>query len=154
MDVWTRGLRGELPCYGVYETADGQYVALGALEPHFWAAFCRAVGKEEWLGRAYDPELREEVATLFRQHTRTEWLGGERNTGILDVNEVPVAAVRALAEVADDGVLREEGVIVEDEFGRLHPALPLRFDQERPPAPTHIPKPGENSAEVEAIVKS
>ena len=35
-------LTGALPCYNLYETADGHTLALGALEPHFWERFCRA----------------------------------------------------------------------------------------------------------------
>ncbi len=153
VELWTQGLRGELPCYGIYETADGQHVALGALEPHFWAAFCRAVGKEEWLGRAYDAELREAVADLFRQYTRGQWLGEEGKEGLLNPDDIPVAPVRALSEVAEDEQLRSQGVIVEDEFGRPHPALPLRFDGERPPAPTHVPTPGEHTEEIEALLQ-
>ena len=40
-------LNGGWPCYGVYETADGGHVTLGALEPQFWANFCRLVGRED-----------------------------------------------------------------------------------------------------------
>ncbi|NIR32482.1 MAG: CoA transferase, partial [Gammaproteobacteria bacterium] len=40
-------LTGGLPCYGVYETGDGRYMALGALEHKFWRAFCEAVGRPD-----------------------------------------------------------------------------------------------------------
>jgi crotonobetainyl-CoA:carnitine CoA-transferase CaiB-like acyl-CoA transferase len=40
-------LNGGLPCYGVYETADGGYMALGALESKFWQAFCEAVARPD-----------------------------------------------------------------------------------------------------------
>ena len=38
-------------CYNVYETADGQWLALGALEPKFWTGFCERIGRPD-LGRA------------------------------------------------------------------------------------------------------
>lgn len=69
-------LTGKQACYGVYETADGAYVTLAALEPHFWAAFCEAVDRREWLPRQYDPDqssLRAEIATLFRAQPRAHW---------------------------------------------------------------------------------
>ena len=58
--AWARGtplargrelLSGGAACYGVYRTKDGRFVALGALEPKFFAAFCAAVGRPE-LARA------------------------------------------------------------------------------------------------------
>src|SRR5436190_393350 len=36
-------LTGGLPCYDIYETADGRLLAVGALEPHFWQRLCNAV---------------------------------------------------------------------------------------------------------------
>lgn len=151
--LWTQGLRGELPCYGLYETADGRHLALGALEPHFWAAFCRAVGREEWLGRGYDAALRPEIAALLREKPLHVWLGTEDSDGILNPHEIPVAPVRAIAEVAQDHTLREQGAITEDEHGRPHPALPIRFDGERPPSPRHIPAPGEDGEAIKSMLK-
>ncbi len=148
VELWMQGLAGHLPCYGLYETADGRYLALGALEPHFWAAFCRAVSREEWLNRAYDVGLRPEVEALFRGHSLAEWLGEDERGGILDPQQVPVAAVRTVEEVAEDASFRESGIIVVDEHGRLHPSIPLRFNGQRPPAPTHVPAPGEHTEEV------
>lgn len=46
-------LTGGAPCYRCYETADGRYLALGALEPHFFAAFCAGVGRPELAEHAY-----------------------------------------------------------------------------------------------------
>src|SRR3954454_17376022 len=34
---------GQAPCYNIYRCADGRYIALGALEPHFWARLCELV---------------------------------------------------------------------------------------------------------------
>src|SRR5258708_16306477 len=40
-------LAGALPCYNVYETGDGRYVTLAALEPKFWEEFCRRVERPD-----------------------------------------------------------------------------------------------------------
>jgi crotonobetainyl-CoA:carnitine CoA-transferase CaiB-like acyl-CoA transferase len=76
---------GELPtfgrhaCYNIYPTRDGELVALGALEPKFWAAFCEAVGRPDLrarhlTGEADQAALISEVRTLFHSRTRAEWL--------------------------------------------------------------------------------
>jgi hypothetical protein len=40
-------LTGGVPCYGVYETADGRYMAVGALEEKFWNAVCDTLGRAD-----------------------------------------------------------------------------------------------------------
>jgi crotonobetainyl-CoA:carnitine CoA-transferase CaiB-like acyl-CoA transferase len=72
-------LNGAYPFYNVYETSDGHYMTLGALEPKFWANFCRAVGREQWIARQFDDgERREalfaEVRALFKARPRGEWI--------------------------------------------------------------------------------
>ena len=54
--------------YNIYETGDGRFVTLGALEDKFWANFCTACGRPEWIGRQWEPRPQEaligEVATF------------------------------------------------------------------------------------------
>jgi alpha-methylacyl-CoA racemase len=68
-------LAGALTCYRPYACADG-YVTLGALEPKFWAAFCRGVGREDLLDHAFDPpgsDAHRAVSEIFAARTREEW---------------------------------------------------------------------------------
>ena len=72
-------LSGAYPFYNVYETSDGRHMTLGALEPKFWANFCRVVGREEWVARQFDDgERREnlfnELRALFKSRTQSEWI--------------------------------------------------------------------------------
>lgn len=67
-------LGGGLPCYNVYAAADGKFFTLAALEPHFWAAFCNTLGREDFLPRATDPQLKPELDAIFRTRTQAEWL--------------------------------------------------------------------------------
>jgi alpha-methylacyl-CoA racemase len=66
-------------CYNVYETSDGQWLALGALEPKFWAGFCQRIGRpdleplQQAQGEARARVLRE-VRDVIRSRTRDEWL--------------------------------------------------------------------------------
>ncbi len=67
-------LTGGIPSYMVYETADGKYMALAALEPKFWNGFCATVERPDWLPKGYAPgETVTEIAALFRTKTRQEW---------------------------------------------------------------------------------
>jgi crotonobetainyl-CoA:carnitine CoA-transferase CaiB-like acyl-CoA transferase len=73
--------RGELPlagsliCYRPYECADG-WVTLGALEPKFWQAWCRGVGREDLIAGQFErpgTEAHAQVQEIFRARTRAEW---------------------------------------------------------------------------------
>lgn len=89
-------LSGKQACYNVYETADGEYMALAALEPHFWRAFCVAVGRQNWLERQNDVDqtsLIAEVAALFRTHPRAYW------TALFSAHDCCCEPVLAMDEV-------------------------------------------------------
>jgi crotonobetainyl-CoA:carnitine CoA-transferase CaiB-like acyl-CoA transferase len=73
-------LTGGVVCYNIYETRDGKYVTLAALEPQFWMAFCQAIGQEDLAGQQFAPALSgnptfETLCALFRSRTRQEWEG-------------------------------------------------------------------------------
>jgi alpha-methylacyl-CoA racemase len=68
-------LAGGLACYRPYRCADG-WVTLGALEPKFWQAFCRGVGREDLVDQHLAPagsETHREVERIFAARTRDEW---------------------------------------------------------------------------------
>ena len=70
----TLALHGGLACYNVYETADGKYLSLGALEPTFWSDFCKITGRNDLLSRQFDRTIKGEVAATFKQRTLAAWL--------------------------------------------------------------------------------
>jgi alpha-methylacyl-CoA racemase len=66
-------------CYGVFETADGRWLALGALEEKFWRTFCERIGRPDLLpGQHVEGDARErvrrEVCEQMRTRTRDQWL--------------------------------------------------------------------------------
>jgi len=68
-------LAGGLICYRPYACADG-WVALGALEPKFWAAWCRGVGRGDLVEQQYAAlggEVHEAVEAIFAARTRAQW---------------------------------------------------------------------------------
>ena len=71
-------LTGGVPCYGVYETSDGGWLAVGALEAKFWAALCKGLERPDLVpGQlatgAEGARVREALAATFAQRTRREW---------------------------------------------------------------------------------
>jgi crotonobetainyl-CoA:carnitine CoA-transferase CaiB-like acyl-CoA transferase len=104
-------LTGGLAMYGTYATGDGRSVALGALEPKFWGAFCAGVGIEaepsaHFPGPHQEP-LRERLRVLFASRTRDEWeaFGREHDCCLEPVLEPQ--------ELRDDEHLKARGVFFE-----------------------------------------
>jgi alpha-methylacyl-CoA racemase len=83
-DIGTNLFDGGAPFYNVYETADGKYVSVAPIEPHFYAVLLDKLGVDAAsLPDQYDqeawPEVRARFAAIFRGRTRDEWcelLGG------------------------------------------------------------------------------
>ncbi|MGW6295911.1 CaiB/BaiF CoA transferase family protein [Streptomyces sp. NPDC055058] len=117
-------LDGGCPYYGTYETADGRYMAVGALEPQFYAEFLRLLGLAEQPGARTDvsrwPALRKQVADRFRSRTREEW------TAVFEGSDACVAPVLSLAEAPDHPHLAARGTFT-DHGGRTQPAPAPRF---------------------------
>ena len=72
-------LAGSRSCYGVYQTRDGRYMALGALEPKFWKGFCEAMNEPDWLALhlALGEEgaaLKQQITAAFLQHDLDHWV--------------------------------------------------------------------------------
>ena len=102
-------LNGQNACYEVYETADGRYISIGAIEPHLWANFCDAIGKEEFKLWQRDLTKQDEMFAylreLFKSKTQAEWI--EKLTGV----DCCWAPVKNLEEVfADPQVLARDMV--------------------------------------------
>lgn len=106
-------LTGNLPCYDIYETADGRYVTLGALEPRFWEEFCAAVGREDLIdfhmaeNDRVRKELRDELTELFRSKSASEW------EALLGDRDVMFAPVNTVGEAIDSQLTHERGMFIE-----------------------------------------
>jgi alpha-methylacyl-CoA racemase len=98
-DPLPRLLTGGLACYATYETADGRFLTLAALEPAFFDRACTLLERPDLAARQYGSEqdaLRQELAALFRSRTLGDWLG------LFEQEEVCVGPVATLAEAHDD----------------------------------------------------
>jgi alpha-methylacyl-CoA racemase len=88
-----RLLTGGAACYRIYETADGRYLTVAALEPKFWRTLCDLLDRPDLIDRAFEPRL-PELEELFRSRTQTDWLD------LLEGKDSCVGPVLTLAEAA------------------------------------------------------
>ncbi len=112
-------LDGGAPFYDSYECADGKYVAVGALEPHFFAVL------KEKLGLAssqFDPGLREELTATFRKHPRQHWCS------LVEGSDACFAPILSMAEAPHHSHLAARSTFV-DLNGLSQPAPAPRFQE-------------------------
>ena len=110
-------LSGRYPCYQVYETKDGGFISIGALEPRFWEALCKKLGREDFIPAQYDEgEKRAEMFSClretFKKKNREEWMGELQDLDVcvgkvLDLEETfrdpQVVCRRMVTEFQDAG---------------------------------------------------
>ena len=130
-------LDGGVPWYDVYETADGKWLAVGALEPQFYAALLAGLGLTDVPARD-DPqnwlELRALFSARFKDRTRDEWAAAFAGT---DACVEPVLSMHEAA--ADPHLTARQTYVVRD--GVIEPSPAPRFSRtpgrlsEPPPAP-------------------
>ena len=138
-------LDGGCPYYGTYETADGGYMAVGALEPQFYEEFVTLMGLPEHAGDLKDRtrwgELREAVAARFKSRTRDEW------TALFEGSDACVAPVLSLREAPGHPHLAARGTFT-DHGGITQPAPAPRFSATPTAVRTGPARPGADTAEV------
>ncbi|HXF47513.1 MAG TPA: CaiB/BaiF CoA-transferase family protein [Burkholderiaceae bacterium] len=128
-------LDGGAPFYSVYETADGQYVSVAALEPKFFAELAQRIGlDDEFVAKQYDvqtwPRLRARLAEIFRSRTRDAWCA------LLEGSDACFAPVLSMQEAPRHPHNVSRGVFVEID-GYPQPAPAPRFSR----TPAAVPKP-------------
>jgi alpha-methylacyl-CoA racemase len=136
-------ISGGLACYRLYECGDGRWIAVGALEPQFWKAFCEALGVPEFVARHLAESQEEQDAMADRitgvlsARSRDEWLA------VLEPLEACVAPVNTIEEALRDPQIVARGLISEapTSDGMVPTvASPIRDRGEKPGA--YPPAPG------------
>jgi alpha-methylacyl-CoA racemase len=101
-------LAGSLACYRPYRCADG-WVSLGALEPKFWQAWCRGVGREDLIEQQFSPPGspgHAEAEKVFATRTRDEW------KAFNDEHDCCLEPVLGLDEALDSELVRAREMVV------------------------------------------
>ncbi|WP_106969176.1 CaiB/BaiF CoA-transferase family protein [Streptomyces sp. PRh5] len=123
------------PYYDVYRTSDGEWFAVGAIEPQFYAELVRLLGLTEWAGRQDDrehwPGMREAFARAFAARTRAEW------HEVFAGSDACGAPVLTWAEAIEDPHMRARGTHRRLDGGDV-PAPAPRFSS----TPSRIARPG------------
>jgi alpha-methylacyl-CoA racemase len=102
-------LAGRLICYRPYACSDG-WVTFGALEPKFWQAWCRGVGREDLIESQFDApgsEAHGEVERIFSERTREEW------KRFADEHDCCLEPVLDLDEALDSELVRARRMVIE-----------------------------------------
>ncbi len=104
-------LTGRYACYDTYRCADGRWVAVGAIEPHFYRNLCKLLDCERWAQSQLDDDaqdaIRTDFAAAFSRKPRDEWVA------LLAPADTCVAPVYTVPELVDDPHLRARGVLAE-----------------------------------------
>jgi alpha-methylacyl-CoA racemase len=132
------------PYYDVYQTSDGEWMAVGAIEPAFFAELIRLLGIEDappQHDRSRWPELRAALARRFAERTREEW------ADVFAASDACVAPVLSFAEAAGHPQLTDRETLVTRD-GVLQPAPAPRFSRTPGRISREPPAPGAHSREV------
>jgi alpha-methylacyl-CoA racemase len=130
----TNMLDSGAPFYDAYRCADGTFVAVGAIEPQFYAALLAGLGlADEGLPPQHDqagwPALKERFAQIIAGRSREEWMA------VFDGTDACVAPVLTMGEAPDDPHIAARRTIVEID-GVAQPAPAPRFSR----TPTSTPR--------------
>jgi alpha-methylacyl-CoA racemase len=141
-------LSGRYACYGTYQTRDGKWVAVGAIEAKFFANLCRALGCAELapgqLDDASQPALRAALSAAFATRDRQDWIS------LLGDADTCVTPVLDIAEVEDDPHFAGRGTVttaVHAQKGSLRQLAPVLAGMHRPVAPVQLPDPDRTDTE-------
>ena len=137
-------LDGGVPWYDVYETADGKWMAVGALEPQFYAALLAGLGLTDVPARDDPqnwPELRALFSARFKDRTRDEWAAAFAGT------DACVEPVLSLTEAAGDPHLTARQTYVTRD-GMTQPSPAPRFSRTPGQLPGSAPAPGQHTTEA------
>ena len=140
------------PFYDTYETADGKYVAVGAIEPQFYAQLLEGLGLADAdLPGQHDAsraeELRATFTEAFLRHDRDHW------ASVFNGTDACVTPVLSFAEVETEPHITERGTFFHDvsaDGDNLEPAPAPRFSRSVPPTPT---PPGAKGVDTEAVLR-
>ena len=145
-------LTGLYACYNIYQTRDERWVAVGALEPKFWATLCRALDCEaliphQFAGAEQQSEMIATLSRIFINRDAVEWFA------LLGPTDACVTPVNTVGEMLSDPHIRERETIVDVEHATVgtmaHPGVAPKLSE----TPGHFefsppPRLGQHTREV------
>ena len=140
-------LTGGVPCYGVYPTQDGRWLAVGALEAKFWTALCGALGRRDLVASQFargdeGARVREELERIFAGAPLAAWV---ERLGAVDCCVTPIATLDEA--LADSQFGAREMVLTRHDGSRAY-APPFKVSNNAFAEMREAPRQGEHSAEI------
>jgi alpha-methylacyl-CoA racemase len=145
--IGTGMLTGEALCYNVYETKDGRYLSVAALEPKFWRTLCEAIQRPDLLPHALNTgegsaQRLADLRALFKTRALAEWLS------LLDPEETCIAPLLSFDEAMNDPQIVHRGQLFTDNFGLPHACFPARLSDTPVSTRRSAPHPGQHTQEI------
>jgi len=147
-------ITGSFPFYSLYETKDGGWLSVAAVEPKFWERMCELIGAPELSGKQFVEAaergaVAETLAARFRERTLAEW------ESLFFAEALPIAGVRRMPEVVNDPQVKARGLLPAVEVpgvGKLRViAHPAKHTATETRNPARVPTKGQDT---EAILRS
>jgi len=143
-------LDGGAPFYAVYETRDGLYVSIAAIENRFFAELAQRIGLDQSFvvrrnDRSLWPEMQQRMKSIFLTKTRNEWCA------LLEGTDACFAPVLSIAEAPQHKHNVSRGVFVEV-GGYFQPAPAPRFSRSKTATPAAVEQLGAHTDEVLAEI--
>lgn len=137
-------LSGSVVSYGIYETKEGRFISLAALEPKFWQNFCEAVGHEDWIAAQFSQTetsnlVFQGLSELFKKKTFYEWIEFSQ---VVDCCMAPVLEV---GELAENHYFTEKTLVFESPWGGYQVKMHSDLDKKHLKPP---PLKGEHTADI------
>ena len=143
-------INGGTAAYNLYETGDGKYISIAAIEPHFWSGLCKILHKEHLVKKQFSvgregEKVRQEMMEVFLTKTLKEWMD------ILGPAGLCIAPVLSLKEALEHPQAKFRNVLVsggpnEAELRQLN--CPIKGSGIDEPVAKTGPKLGEHNMEV------
>lgn len=150
-DAWSRErgenlLSGGRPWYGVYQTADDQYISIGSVENRFYKTLLTITGLDKQHLPSRDdpsawPQLSAKLREVIRSKTRSEWVQLMENT------DACFAPVLSVDEAQEHPHMKARNIFVESD-GIVQPAPAPRFSRSTPSIRRPPPQPGQHTREI------
>lgn len=144
-----------MPFYGLYQTKDGKYISLGAIEPWFYENLCKTLGREDlvqfqWADREKHKEIQAEFQEIFLTRTRDEWFELFKQT---DTCAAPVLGVDEVFQ--DPQVLHRKMMVELDHptLGKVRQVgISIKLSDTPGAVRSFAPTPGQHSDEILAAL--
>ncbi|MBR7553881.1 CaiB/BaiF CoA transferase family protein [Allobacillus sp. GCM10007491] len=144
-------LSGALACYEVYQAKDGKWLSVGALEPKFWVAFCKAIERDDLIPKldappAVQEQMKEEIGAIISTKPIDEWMK------VFNEVDSCVSPLLSFEELVNDPQVNDREMIrtvAHDTLGEMKQiGIPIKLSETPGAIQTQAPKLGEHTHEV------